>query len=236
LIDFIEKHPNIPASKLPKEYIGIDTEKQKPEELKMTEAEVQAAAKAKAEAEARHEGDATTDATTSTEAAPAISVDAKASTQATPKAELSAEDEKKLRQLMIDLRWLITEGYVTEYGDGRLFAAPPMPEAKPKALKPKPATKPERELKSNTEAELQEVTAQETSPEIVATEPEAQAEPLPEVPEAPNKPEASDTHETAAGSTAGATIEGVVEETAAPSDATVKGLSPKDPDQALEEK
>ena len=48
LIDFIEKHPNIPASKLPKEYIGIDTEKQKPEELKMTEAEVQAAAKAKA--------------------------------------------------------------------------------------------------------------------------------------------------------------------------------------------
>jgi len=236
LIDFIEKHPNIPASKLPKEYIGIDTEKQKPEELKMTEAEVQAAAKAKAEAEARDEGDATTDATTSTEAAPAISEDAKASTQATPKAELSAEDEKKLRQLMIDLRWLITEGYVTEYGDGRLFAAPPMPEAKPKALKPKPATNPERELKSKTEAELQEVTAQETSPEIVATEPEAQAEPSPEVPEAPNTPEASDTHETAAGSTAGATIEAVVEETAAPSDATVEGLSPKDPDQALEEK
>ena len=137
---------------------------------------------------------------------------------------------------MIDLRWLITEGYVTEYGDGRLFAAPPMPEAKPKALKPKPATNPERELKSKTEAELQEVTAQETSPEIVATEPEAQAEPSPEVPEAPNTPEASDTHETAAGSTAGATIEAVVEETAAPSDATVEGLSPKDPDQALEEK
>jgi hypothetical protein len=31
---------------------------------------------------------------------------------------------------MLDLRWLITEGYVTEYGDGKLYAPPPMPEPK----------------------------------------------------------------------------------------------------------
>jgi hypothetical protein len=150
LIDFIEKHPDMPASKLPKEYIGIDTEKQKPEQLKMTEAEVEAAAKAKAEAEAQAEAQAAvTEGETTTEGtelkqkaeAPAISEDAKASTEATPKAELSAEDEKSLRQLMLDLRWLITEGYVTEYGDGRLFAAPPMPE--PKAKEPKAPKKPE---------------------------------------------------------------------------------------------
>jgi len=169
LIDFIEKHPEIPASKLPKDYIGIDTEKQQPEKLKMTEAEVEAAAKAKAEAKAAETqaGDADTEtadaspgAIGTTEAAetsaasqtietseaaavspqedsPAVAENAKASTEATPKAELSEAEEKKLRQLMLDLRWLITEGYVTEYGDGRLFAPPPMPE--PKELKAKEA-------------------------------------------------------------------------------------------------
>ncbi|MDQ8196077.1 hypothetical protein QEH59_16700 [Coraliomargarita sp. SDUM461004] len=152
LIEFIEKHPDMPASKLPKEYIGIDTEKQKPEALKMTEAEVEAAAKAKAEAAAKAKAEAaaespTADADESERAsdvvienqdqqvAPALAEDAKASTEATPKAELSQEEQKKLGQLMLDLRWLITEGYVTEYGDGRLFAAPPMPEAKPKESK-----------------------------------------------------------------------------------------------------
>ena len=46
--------------------------------------------------------------------------------------ELSAEDNARLEAMMIDLRWLITEGYVTEYGDGMLLAPPPMPEAKKK--------------------------------------------------------------------------------------------------------
>ncbi len=173
LIEFIEKHPDMPASKLPKEYIGIDTEKQKPEALKMTEAEVEAAAKTKSEAEAQAaqaaqsaetaqaaDSAVAADSTESAElksqsveaeqsaeaevkqSAPALAEGATASTDATPKVALSAEDEKKLGQLMLDLRWLITEGYVTEYGDGRLFAAPPMPEAKPKEArvrKPKPA-------------------------------------------------------------------------------------------------
>lgn len=156
LIEFIEKHPDMPASKLPKEYIGIDTEKQKPEELKMTEAEVEAAAKAKADAEAKAaaEGEAASVAAETPVEAPVIAEDAKASTEATPKAELSPEDEKKLRQLMLDLRWLITEGYVTEYGDGRLFAAPPMPEAKPKApkaAKPKSAPAAEEAKVANAE-------------------------------------------------------------------------------------
>jgi hypothetical protein len=168
LIDFIEKHPEMPASKLPKAYINIDTEKQKPEVLKMTESEVAAAAKAKAEAEAAAKIEApaaeTPAAETPTAEPPATetpaadapatetvepkaidsesapdaegsstpAADVKASTEAKPKIQLSETDEKALRQLMIDLRWLITEGYVTEYGDGRLFAPPPMPEAKPK--------------------------------------------------------------------------------------------------------
>ena len=110
LIDFIEKHPDLPASKLPNEYIGIDTEKQKPEALKMTEAEVEAAAKAKAEVaevEAKAaEVDSTEGETVEApekaseldEAAATIANDASASTEAQPKVELSEGDQKKLRQ------------------------------------------------------------------------------------------------------------------------------------------
>jgi hypothetical protein len=126
LIEFIEKHPNTPASKLPKLYIDIDTEKQQPAKLEMTEAEVAAAAAAQAEKASEVASDANA-------AAPEAPVaDAAASTEATPKVELTADEQTRLSQLMLDLRWLIVEGYVTEYGDGRLFAAPPMPEAKAK--------------------------------------------------------------------------------------------------------
>lgn len=121
LIDFIEKHPEIPASKLSKEYIGIDTEKQKPDVLEMKENAESAPLEAE-ETSAEVEIE-------KLEAADAVAPVAKeASTQATPKAELSDSDQKKLNQLMLDLRWLITEGYVTEYGDGRLFAPAPLPE------------------------------------------------------------------------------------------------------------
>ena len=83
---------------------------------------------------------------------------------------------------MLDLRWLITEGYVTEYGDGRLFAPPPMPDAKPKEPK---ATKVESGIEADPEAEAKEEVAAETevvkeaealnvqaSPEMVAAEDE----------------------------------------------------------------
>jgi hypothetical protein len=187
LIDFIEKHPELPASKLPNEYVGIDTEKQKPEALKMTEAEVEAAAKAKAEAAEAEAIAAAADspegqAAEAEEATPTITKDATASTKAQPKVELSKEDQKKLRQLMLDLRWLITEGYVTEYGDGRLFAPPPMPDAKPKEPK---ATKVESGIEADPEAEAKEEVAAETevvkeaealnvqaSPEMVVAEDE----------------------------------------------------------------
>ena len=176
LIDFIEKHPELPASKLPNEYVGIDTEKQKPEALEMTEAEVEAAAKAKAdaaesEAKAAAEADSTEDETVEApekasefdEGAATIIKEATASTEAQPKVELSEGDQKKLRQLMLDLRWLITEGYVTEYGDGRLFAPPPMPDAKPKEPKaPKVESGVESVVESDPEAEAIEEVATET--------------------------------------------------------------------------
>lgn len=39
---------------------------------------------------------------------------------------LPAEQAEKLRKMTNDLRWLVTEGYVTEFSDGKLFAPPPM--------------------------------------------------------------------------------------------------------------
>lgn len=48
--------------------------------------------------------------------------------------ELSAEDREKLNRLQGDLRWLVHEGYVTEFITGALFAPPPMVEARKKEI------------------------------------------------------------------------------------------------------
>jgi len=50
LIEFIEANPNTPAAKLPKLFIGIGTEKQKPEKLKVSEEQIQAEKEALAQA------------------------------------------------------------------------------------------------------------------------------------------------------------------------------------------
>jgi hypothetical protein len=39
---------------------------------------------------------------------------------------LPPEQSEKLRKMSNDLRWLVMEGYVTEFSDGKLFAPPPM--------------------------------------------------------------------------------------------------------------
>jgi len=172
LIDFIEKHPEIPASKLSKEYIGIDTEKQKPEALEMKESPESAPSPAaESLAASAQPKAAATEANDHQETVPPE--DKEASTQATPKATLSEEEQAKLNQLMLDLRWLITEGYVTEYGDGRLFAPAPLPEPSRKAKAPSSPhssdtpspeakktetddgkAKPSGEVKASTEAEV----------------------------------------------------------------------------------
>ena len=45
---------------------------------------------------------------------------------AAPFATLAPEQAEKLRKMSNDLRWLVMEGYVTEFSDGKLFAPPPM--------------------------------------------------------------------------------------------------------------
>jgi hypothetical protein len=167
LIGFIEKNPEISASKLPKAYIGIDTEKQRPDKLVVSEADIAEAKEAAAQTENTDSADVKT---ADAESVNPVSPDAAASTEATPKLELSADEQKRLKQLMLDLRWLIVEGYVTEYGDGRLFAAPPLPEPK----KDKPEGRKEAAVKpSVVEAEaIHEATPKpaETGPEETVAE------------------------------------------------------------------
>lgn len=133
VIEFIEKNPNIPVSQLVKQHLGIDTENQKPEKLAMTDAEVveaKAVATEKASGEVDNARSEQTDDSTETASATVVET----TPVKTPKSstDLNEEDSKKLNQLLFDLRWLVSEGYVTEYGDGRLFASPQMPDAKPK--------------------------------------------------------------------------------------------------------
>ena len=180
VIEFIEKNPNIPASKLPKLYLGIDTEKQKQAKLEMSESEI-----AKAKVDVQDEAADTVEYSENTRMAKTTelpSSDTATSTvEAAPKSELGDEDSKRLKQLMMDLRWLVTEGYVTEYGDGRLFASPPMP--KPKNSKSSDARETENTTESETatdtgvEADSSSDEAAGKGTDKALTEPETSSEP-----------------------------------------------------------
>jgi hypothetical protein len=47
-----------------------------------------------------------------------------------PETSLTVEERAKISRMQGDLMWLVREGYVTEFIDGRLFAPPPMVEAR----------------------------------------------------------------------------------------------------------
>ncbi len=53
---------------------------------------------------------------------------------AAPEPVLTPEERAKIGRLQGDLVWLVREGYVTEFIDGRLFAPPPMVEARKKEV------------------------------------------------------------------------------------------------------
>jgi hypothetical protein len=69
-------------------------------------------------------------------AAPVAPVEGEAAVPApaAPAPVLAPEHAEKLRKMNHDLRWLVMEGYVTEFSDSKLFAPPPMaPQAAKKA-------------------------------------------------------------------------------------------------------
>jgi hypothetical protein len=68
--------------------------------------------------------------------ADAASANVPAAAAEPPKSEpsLSLDDRARISRLQGDLMWLVREGYVTEFIDGRLFAPPPMVEARKKEI------------------------------------------------------------------------------------------------------
>jgi hypothetical protein len=227
LIDFIEAHPNFPAKDLAKAFLGINpVKKQEPppeaqaaardlagEVAQRTgeppaEAEAEAPAEAEAEAEAPAEAEASAPAEAEAEAPAEAEAEAPAEApvpveaEAKREPELTVKEQAAIRQLKNDLHYLVSEGYVTEFSDGRLFVPPireeeirrvekqkaatakPDPEPAPAAPEPEPAPEPAPEPEQPVE------------PEPAPTEPEPEpaqpAEPAPEEPEVPVKPDKQD--------------------------------------------
>jgi hypothetical protein len=54
--------------------------------------------------------------------------------QPKPEPNLTIDERAKISRLQGDLMWLVREGYVTEFIDGRLFAPPPVVEARKKEI------------------------------------------------------------------------------------------------------
>ncbi len=143
LIAYIEANPMIRASELPTKFLGIQMAvPQRPAELAPTE---QVAADSAAK--------------------PAVAPEAPR-----PDAALSVEERAKVSRMQGDLLWLVREGYVTEFIDGRLFAPPPMVEAR----------KREVEASENDPENFPEAPASaQSEPAAVAAPAETPSEPAP---------------------------------------------------------
>lgn len=172
LLSFLEDHPNFPRTQLVKEYLGIILPEAKPAEAPVG-SKSEAASGDVSETEA-----APTAKTSSTEdksetSDPAASVEPEASETANSEDSSSApaasaeaatvqvtpEDAAQIRQLQTDLRWLVEQGYVIEYSDGKLLAPPAVAPEQAKKEKPEKESKP----KAQTASEAKEETATEAS-------------------------------------------------------------------------
>ena len=111
LISFIEANPMVRASELAPKFLGISI--------------VPAAKPAEAAAETAASAPA---------GETAAGTPAPAAEPPKPEMNLSLDERAKISRMQGDLMWLVREGYVTEFIDGRLFAPPPMVEARKKEI------------------------------------------------------------------------------------------------------
>lgn len=127
VIDFIESHPNIQDSQLPKQMLGINATLSPPKHNPLSETEEGSANEPQAES------------------------------------SLTPEEQEALKKLRQTLHWLTEEGYVTHFGNGKLFVASAREMPKPKTeAKPEAKEKPEAEAKDQAETKA---TGEEQSPE-----------------------------------------------------------------------
>jgi hypothetical protein len=153
LISFIEANPMIRASELPGKFLGISIP---PMATKPAESTPPAPAPETAPAEGAAENAAPT---------PAPADPAK------PETMLTLDERAKISRMQGDLMWLVREGYVTEFIDGRLFAPPPMVEARKKEIENE-----EHDPENFPEAPAAPT---ESSPAPAASEPAAEASETP---------------------------------------------------------
>ena len=103
-----------------------------------------------------------------------------------PFAALPPEQAEKLRKMSNDLRWLVMEGYVTEFSDSKLFAPP--------AVAPQAAKKAEAGDDEHDPVDFPEVAAAPAATaDVPATVPSSEAEtapaqPVPETPASAEEP------------------------------------------------
>lgn len=125
-----------------------------------------------------------------------------------PFAVLPPEQAEKLRKMNNDLRWLVMEGYVTEFSDGKLFAPPPMaPQAAKKAEEhgeehdpvdfpeapapaAAPAATPTEAAPAEASAPAEPAPATEATGEAPVPDVPAESAPQPEAPSEQPKPDA----------------------------------------------
>jgi hypothetical protein len=111
---------------------------------------------------------------------------------AAPEPALTIEERAKFARMQGDLRWLVTEGYVTEFIDGRLFAPPPIPEARKREVESEehdPENFPEVPADSRPPIAFA-APAAETAPAVAETPVATEPEPAPAEPTAPAPPAA----------------------------------------------
>lgn len=161
LIEFLEAHPNFPAKQLPENYLGIHEPEAHPApagapaespmesgESEKTPDESETGESKESAPEDKESEDEREVSANDTARETDLKEPEVAAAQAQP-AALSEEDKKRILDLKRDLKYLVSEGYVIEYSDGRLFVPPIREEDKKREEKAK--EKPQNEAASKEE-------------------------------------------------------------------------------------
>lgn len=223
LISFIEANPMVRASELPAKFLGINLAAPAPASAPapapaVTQPqEAQPAASTEAAAPGGAEGGATAPA-----AAPAQAPSAEA---AKPEASLTIDERAKISRMQGDLVWLVREGYVTEFIDGRLFAPPPMVEARKKEIEGE-----EHDPENFPEVPAAAEAAPAAAPTETSTASEPPAAPEAQSPATEAPPSAPESHAAPTETSAPATNEVTTSDGAAPAEAAAPTPEEKKPE------
>lgn len=96
--------------------------------------------------------------------------------EAQPATALTPEQQSQIRKVMLDLRWLVSEGYVTEYGNSTLYAPSPISPAKVAEHQKVEAEEEVQETKIHeAEAPVESTKAKEVSEAVVEEKVDSEA-------------------------------------------------------------